>query len=189
MHEMQTIVTDVCSICQSVCLSRMHRMTPARLHCVGMCSVCRSNSVQPLTNYFGLLLLLCTASKWQVHTKAWCWWGVHTYNTISWTQRSIFTATTTIQAFSTALHRWFWKWVYYASAAECVHTVCDSICRLHFPSAVARLTRNFHWPITFDCSILSCSFLCSGCVVVIGDVQTMHIMPRCTTLFVRTAYA
>jgi len=47
MHEMQSIVTDVrnvcltvcqCvrqSVCMSACLSRMHRMTPARLLCAG----------------------------------------------------------------------------------------------------------------------------------------------------------
>jgi len=35
MHEMQTIVTDVRGVCQSVHLSRMHKMTPAQLHCVG----------------------------------------------------------------------------------------------------------------------------------------------------------
>jgi len=37
MHEMQTIVTDVCGVCQSVGMS-----------CVGQ-------SVQPLPKYFGLL--------------------------------------------------------------------------------------------------------------------------------------
>jgi len=31
MHEMQTTVTNV----HRVCLSQMHQMTPARLHCVG----------------------------------------------------------------------------------------------------------------------------------------------------------
>jgi len=46
MHEMQTIVTDMCSVCLIislfVCLLQMHRMTPhivadlRRLHCVGL---------------------------------------------------------------------------------------------------------------------------------------------------------
>jgi len=37
MHEMQTIVTDVRSVCPSVCLSR------SRLHCAGVirCSLCQ----------------------------------------------------------------------------------------------------------------------------------------------------
>jgi len=50
MHEMQTIVTDVCSVCQSV------------LSCgsINMPSLCRFHSVQPLLNHFGLTLgLLC----------------------------------------------------------------------------------------------------------------------------------
>jgi len=41
MHEMQTIVTDVCGVCPSVCLSRGS-------------TVCGA-FVQPLPNYFGLL--------------------------------------------------------------------------------------------------------------------------------------
>jgi len=40
MHEMKTIVTDVCSVCLSVCLSTISA------------SLCGSQSVQPLPNYF-----------------------------------------------------------------------------------------------------------------------------------------
>jgi len=46
MHEMQTIVIDVRDVCLSVylsvCLSRMHRMTPARLHCAGLSAAARA---------------------------------------------------------------------------------------------------------------------------------------------------
>jgi len=42
MHEMWTIVTDVRGVCLSVCLSRGF--------------LCRGHSMQPLPNYFGLLL-------------------------------------------------------------------------------------------------------------------------------------
>jgi len=52
MHEMQTIITDVRGVCQSVrqsvCLSRR----AAGLHCAG------GYSVQPLLNNFGFLLVL-----------------------------------------------------------------------------------------------------------------------------------
>jgi len=66
MHDLQSIVTDVRGVCLSVCLSRMYRMTPARLHCAraiggGACSErrvpsARGHWVQPLSNYFGHLL-------------------------------------------------------------------------------------------------------------------------------------
>jgi len=42
MHEMQTIVTNVRNVCPSVCLSRS--------------SAVRDAFVQPLPNYFGILL-------------------------------------------------------------------------------------------------------------------------------------
>jgi len=45
MHEMQTILTDVCSVCLSVCLSRMHWMTPARLYCWWRCVQCMPRAV------------------------------------------------------------------------------------------------------------------------------------------------
>jgi len=45
MHEMQTIVTNVYGVCQSVCLS-VTRLNSA--------SLCGNHSVQPLTNHFGL---------------------------------------------------------------------------------------------------------------------------------------
>jgi len=45
MHEMQTIVTDVCGVCLSVSLSVMW-----------------AHLVQPLPNYFGLLLQ-CSVSQ------------------------------------------------------------------------------------------------------------------------------
>jgi len=58
MHQMETIVIDLCSVCLSVCpsasLSQMHQMTPhgeadLRLrHCGG-------HSMQPLPNHCGLL--------------------------------------------------------------------------------------------------------------------------------------
>jgi len=38
MHEMQTIVTDV----NGVCLSRMHQMTLAWLHCAGLSAAARA---------------------------------------------------------------------------------------------------------------------------------------------------
>jgi len=46
MHGMQTIVTDVCSVCLSVSHAAEFG---------GTCGV-RSHSVQPLSYYFGLLL-------------------------------------------------------------------------------------------------------------------------------------
>jgi len=52
MHEMQTIVTDVRGVCLSVCPS-----VTRRVQCV------RGLSVQPLPNYFELLLLFATGSQ------------------------------------------------------------------------------------------------------------------------------
>jgi len=52
MHKMQTIVTDVCSVCQSV-TNALNDLVAASLQAR---VVCGGHSVQPLTNYFGLLL-------------------------------------------------------------------------------------------------------------------------------------
>jgi len=56
MHEMQTIVTDVHGVCLSVCLPRMHRITPHGEAGLRLCSTVRGHSVQSLPNHFGLLL-------------------------------------------------------------------------------------------------------------------------------------
>jgi len=49
MHEMQTIVIDVCCVSLSVCPSRGS---------VNSASLCGGHTVQPLPNYFGLLLVI-----------------------------------------------------------------------------------------------------------------------------------
>jgi len=50
MHEMQTIVTDVLSVCQFVRQSVCHGGSTSSA------SLCGGHSVQPLPNYFGLLV-------------------------------------------------------------------------------------------------------------------------------------
>jgi len=50
MHEMQTIVTDVCGVCPSVCISRGSAWLRSACHLV-----------QPLSNHFGLLFFSITA--------------------------------------------------------------------------------------------------------------------------------
>jgi len=49
MHEMQTVVTDVRGVCQSVSLS------VTRLNSAARAVVTQDHSMQPLPNYFGLL--------------------------------------------------------------------------------------------------------------------------------------
>jgi len=44
MHEMQTIVTDECGVCPSVC------------HVAQLVFTVRGHSVQPLPNHFGLVM-------------------------------------------------------------------------------------------------------------------------------------
>jgi len=44
MHEMQTIVTDVCGVCQSVCLA-------ARLHCVGSFGAAFAKLLWPVVKF------------------------------------------------------------------------------------------------------------------------------------------
>jgi len=58
MHEMQTIVTDVHGVCPSVCLSRMHRMTPHSDADLRLGFAVWGHSVQTLWNHFGHLFVV-----------------------------------------------------------------------------------------------------------------------------------
>jgi len=63
MHEMQSILTDDCGVCQSVCLSVSWQHG-------GASSVCGGYSVQPLPNYFGLLFHISIAERKLSDTKS-----------------------------------------------------------------------------------------------------------------------
>jgi len=68
IHEMQTIVTDVCGVCPSVCLSQIHRMTPYSEADLKLGFTVRGHSVQPLPNHFGHLFTL-TAISWVLSSR------------------------------------------------------------------------------------------------------------------------
>jgi len=64
MHEMQTIVTDDRGVCPSVCLSRMHRMTPhseTDLRSASLCGV-----IQCILCQSTLASCLCAIKSWLV---------------------------------------------------------------------------------------------------------------------------
>jgi len=64
LHEMQTIVTDVRGVCQSV------RQPVSHGGSTSSASLCGGHSVQPLPNYFGLLFKLPNKSLTVLMRKA-----------------------------------------------------------------------------------------------------------------------